>query len=271
MGKIVVTDLDNTVWPWLDWAVQALDAMVDYLTRQTHVSQAEIIATFAEIAQQKGTVEYAGFVQDSRLFAGYDVDALARGAKQVFSRKRNAGLYLYEGVAETMDALVERDVPIVGLTDAPMAHATMRLRHLELEDKFSLLIAVQDPEGTYLPEVNREIVNGNYKPRIPFIQATETKPNTPLVAYLKAHFQRSISPSDIVIVGDNPRSDMGLAERIGAQGLLAEYGRGPQHQELTERLCQYVDGRIAARNTAIDMAPYNCTPIQSYRAVLRYI
>lgn len=29
--KIVVTDLDNTLWPWLEWAVPALDAMTTYV------------------------------------------------------------------------------------------------------------------------------------------------------------------------------------------------------------------------------------------------
>jgi phosphoglycolate phosphatase len=271
MNKILVTDLDNTLWPWLDWAVPALDAMVDYLAKQTHYSQEEIIAAIGVIAQQKGTVEYAGFVQDSRLFKGYDVHALARGAKQAFSRKRNAGLQLYEGVAEILPCLVEMDIPLVALTDAPLAHATMRLRHFGLEEKFSLLIAVQDPEGTYLPEVEQKIIQGKYIPQIPFKRAIEPKPHTPLLQYLEAHFQRQINPTEVIIVGDNPVSDMGLAEKIGAQGLLAVYGRGEQHQELTERLCQYVAGRVAARNTALSPDTNGSTPIQSFRDVLKYV
>ena len=46
MQKIVITDLDNTLWPWLDWAVDALDAMIVYLSEKTGYSEEKIIAAF---------------------------------------------------------------------------------------------------------------------------------------------------------------------------------------------------------------------------------
>ena len=271
--KIVVTDLDNTVNTWLTWAVPALDAMTAYVVERKEMDVLDVIAALRLIYQQKGTIEYAGVLQDVRLGLS---EAEIREAKRRFSRVRSKGLRLYDGVAETLDELKTEGATLIAMTDAPLAHATMRVRRLGVEEKYDLLVAVRDPEGTYLPEVEQNILQGKYIPRIPYGMVNETKPNVSVGRVVQEFLGKLIEDEDIIIVGDNPRSDMTLAVRHGYRGLFAQYGhRHPQQRELVERIALYTQGSVAARNVAVGIEnielPIGCTSISSFREIVRYV
>lgn len=270
--KIVVTDLDNTLWPWLEWAVPALDAMTTYIAKRKGMTVNDVLGVLHPVYQQKGTIEYAGVLQDAGI--GLSDEEIIE-AKRRFSRVRSKGLHLYDGVSETLNQLKEEGATLVAMTDAPLAHATMRLRKLGIEEKFDLLVAVQDPEGNYLPFVEQGILEGKYEPRIKHGVVRETKPYISVEHVLRGFLGMLVSDEDIIIVGDNPKSDMQLAINHRYRGLLAQYGRHPEHKALVERLIGYTQGPVAARNVALSeekvILPVGCTPISSFREVLRYV
>jgi FMN phosphatase YigB (HAD superfamily) len=270
-SKIIITDLDNTIWPWLDWAPDAYDAMVDYLSRRTGIDKDAIIASFKPHYITKESIEYAAVIQSSNSFSQRaERDSLIGGARAAFGLVRKRGLRLYDGVEETLRAAKGRGIKLVALTDAPMVHATMRLRKLGVELIYDKLVALPNPMGASYPQrVQRKIENGEYEPLIESMLVPKSKPHTPL-EYVLGMSKEDIADR-VMMVGDSPK-DMALATRYGMTGLFAKYGISPNHAALKAQLAKYVSDEVSARNmgTGLFELPENCHAIDSFTEVLEY-
>jgi phosphoglycolate phosphatase-like HAD superfamily hydrolase len=236
MIRLVILDLDNTLYNWVDYYVPAFQAMLRELMRLTGLSEEVLTGSFKRVHQRHRTSEYA--------FAIEELDALApwtqgrsvpeileqfRSAIDAFREVRKTELRLYPGVADTLFELRRQGRRLVAHTDAMMFYAMYRLRQLGIESLFDGLVAPRDhglPPGVLPKWVRSHQDPSTYEPRIPFVRELEPtmlKPNPIIVQEIMATF--GAAPFDALYLGDSLHKDVAMAHQAGVHAVLAAYGR----------------------------------------------
>ncbi len=232
MIRAVVTDLDNTLYSWVNYIVPALEAMVASLCETTGYPRIRVVQSLKEVYERAGTNDYAFAIQESSIFREFHSDfdsfnALVIGpAKEAFARSRRKYLELYPGAQEGLDELRARGLKVVGLTDSPRNSAEARVRALQLDQKLDALYTLPAyPLPQWVEErIRRLEEEGHYRLGIPVIELAPDceKPSGMGLARILQDF--GLQPSEVLMVGDNRAKDGGTARAAGCLWAWAEYG-----------------------------------------------
>jgi phosphoglycolate phosphatase len=235
--RLVVTDMDNTLYSWVNYIVPAIEAMVEAVCRATGFPKIKVVQSLKRVYAKHESNEYPFALQESTLFEEFpdfgSFDKLViLPAQTAFREARRRYLEAYPGVVETLRALAERRVPVVALTDAPRNPAEQRVRSMDLDGLLTALYtlpAFQFPatrEG--LPLVSQAIVRkeekGEYRARCPVVELPRDyeKPDDRGLRRICAELQ--VEPREVLVVGDSLRKDVEVARKVGAIDAWAEYG-----------------------------------------------
>ncbi len=259
--RAVVTDLDNTLYSWVDYIVPSLEAMVASLAATTGLPRVRIVQALKAVYSKYESNEYPFAIQESGIFEPYEADfdsfnaLVLRPAREAFRAAREKYLRPYPGVRETLDALRERGLRVVGLTDAPRNAAELRLKHLKLDGHFDALYTLPGyalPQNVD-PEIRRKEEAGLYRSRTPVIELPHDaeKPSPAGLARILSDF--GLAGGEVLYVGDNVKKDMPVAEACGAIGVWAEYGTYVSG-EYRERLAVISAGSVTRRHVADETA-----------------
>jgi phosphoglycolate phosphatase len=274
--RAVVTDLDNTLYPWVDYVVPSLEAMVASLVATTGLPRIRIVQSLKAVYAKHQSNEYPFAIQDSDLFRPYrrdfaSFDALViKPAQRAFKEARRRYLRPYPGVRETLERLRARSVTLVALTDAPRNAVELRLKLLELDGLFDAVYALRGydlPENVD-PEIRRRDAAGLYRAsrtRVVELPRRAEKPSPAGLRRVLADFD--LGGAEVLVVGDNPRKDMPIAAACGAVGVWAEYGTYVS-EEYRERLAVISAPSVTRRHVAEEGAPRWPLAISSFTQVL---
>lgn len=233
-GKVaILTDLDNTLYNWVDFFAPSFRAMVHVLARESGVEEEAIYLDFKEVFSAHGSLEYAFSVQRLRLCVGRshdDVANLVRMAKGAFSRVREKNLDVYPGVKETLEWARNQGIAVVGVTNSPIFQARRRLSQLHIDHLFTGLAAWEGPavpdDDPWAEPVRERAREGGWQTRLErewkFAEAV-LKPNPKM--YQAVLEDLRIEPTSAWVVGDSLKKDVHPALQIGAMGVWARYGQ----------------------------------------------
>jgi len=230
--RAVVTDLDNTLYPWVDYIVPSLEAMVGSLEATTGQPRIRIVQALKAVYGKYDSNEYPFAIQESDLFAPYERDfesfqrLVIDPARRAFKAARERYLRPYPGVVETLDAIRRRGLRLVALTDAPRNAAELRLKWLGLDGHFDALYTLPGyalPENVD-PEIRRREQAGHYRSRTPVVELPREAEKPSPEGLSRILRDLSIPGAAALYVGDNLAKDMPVAEACGALGVWAEYG-----------------------------------------------
>ena len=230
--RAVVSDLDNTLYSWVDYIVPSLEAMVDSLVQTTGLPRVRIVQSLKAVYAKYESNEYPFAIQESDIFRPYEADfesfnaLVLDPARRAFKAARERYLRPYPGVRETLDEMRGRGLKVVGLTDAPRNAAELRMKHLRLDGHFDALYTLPGypvPENVD-PEIRRKEREGHYRSKTPVYELPRDaeKPSASGLRRILADLR--LDPADVVYVGDNVKKDMPVARACGAVGVWAEYG-----------------------------------------------
>ncbi|MHB8419637.1 MAG: HAD family hydrolase [Myxococcales bacterium] len=232
MIRAVVTDLDNTVYSWVNYIVPALEAMVDSLCRTTGFPRIRVVQSLKEVYERVGTNDYSFAIQESAIFREFNGDfdsfraLIIEPAKEAFAAARRKYLQPYPGALEGLGALREAGIRVVAITDAPRNSAEARVRGLSLDD---WLEAIYTLPGYPLPQavderIRQRDLEGGYRSKIPVIElpAEHEKPDPR--GLLRVLSDIALTPDEVLVVGDNRGKDGGMARSAGCRWAWAEYG-----------------------------------------------
>ncbi len=235
--RLVVTDMDNTLYSWVDYIVPAVEALTDAVTRATGHTRLSVIQALKEVYTRYESNEYPFALQESRLFEAFpdfgSFDKLViEPARVAFANARRKYLVPYKGVMDTLSELRARQVLVVALTDAPKNPAQQRARLLGLDAHFAAMFTMpgftfpRHQDGT--PLVESRIVEkqeaGAYETKCEAIALPREweKPSTlGLERILKTY---GLPPSQVLVVGDSLKKDIAIAQATGCHHAWAEYG-----------------------------------------------
>jgi len=263
---LLVLDLDNTVWDWLDAWNASFSAALTAAAQRFGVSSDGLKPLVKAVHQRHGTSEYPFWIYEiGQLRGAHTPDVFDNLARELRS---SAGepwrmLGLYPGVRETLTSLAAQGVRLVGFTDSFEYHTRYRLRRTGLD---SLLDAVYSPAGhgipTYLGDAEKTRLESERAPLAKAIYSTlkdgEVKPDPRVL--LDIIIREGGDPATSACVGDNKLKDVLMAQRAGVADVHAMYGES-QHSEayaLLKEVTHWTPSLVTSEATA--MTPGAVTP-----------
>ena len=197
MIKAVIFDLDNTLLDFMtmkkEAVMNALSSMKDAgLDIDVDNSYKEIMDIY-EVNGWENQLVFDKFLKNK---LGYiDSKYLAAGIV-AYRRAKEANLKAYPNVEKTLNHLLENNIKLAIVSDAPSREAWMRIYYLGLHNFFETVIT--------------------------FDESGERKPSpTPFKLALG---RLNLSKDEVLMVGDWPERDMVGASSVGIKTIFAKYG-----------------------------------------------
>ena len=163
-NRLVVVDIDNTVFDWVRYYVTAISALFAKVEEVTGISQ-EVLATEAkEVFSRFASIEYPFLVQELPSVLSFYKNNIDKMLEQAVEPGRKAFLSAAGSCLvpypDVLDALkrYKKDfsgLPLVALTDAPRYVAMWKLNKLGLLDFFDAVYGLADPRIPTCNENNR--------------------------------------------------------------------------------------------------------------------
>lgn len=206
MKKLLITDLDDTLYSWINFFVPAFYEMVDSLAGITGIDKTILLNEYKAVHQQYGNVEYPfatlKLPSIREKYGQYDDLELRKILNEAFHRfnsVRKYNLKLYPGVYETLNILCQKGIKIIGYTDSAEENGYYRLSKLGIENLF---------EKVYLSVSNyKNDTNKVKSDKVKFVQTKKPDPNT-LLQICKAE---NVAADAAVYVGDSLTKDIYMA------------------------------------------------------------
>lgn len=279
--RLVVTDMDNTLYSWIDYIVPAVEAMVDAVQRATGFPRIQIIQALKEVYTRHESNEYPFALQESAIYEAFpefgSFDKLIiEPARTAFAHARKKYLVPYKGVPETLAALKEKRVIVVALTDAPMNPAQARVKALGFD---ALLAGLYTMPGFSFPrasdgapliaaEILRKQEAGAYEARCPAIELPREweKPNSAGLKKILTTY--GLHPREVLVVGDSVKKDIAIAQELGCHDAWAEYGTWVS-TEYRERL-DVISSPVITRRHAAHVLEAGAQPVKPTRALSNF-
>ncbi|RKT00187.1 HAD hydrolase-like protein [Flavobacterium sp. 123] len=225
----VITDLDDTIWNWLEMWHSSFKPYFDDIVKSTKVNPDVLKADFKNLHQKYGTTEVS--------FAFNELTSLSAKQKEEITKKPITGksilhkyysnkkrnLNSYNGVLDTLKKLKEQGVLIIGFTESNAFFTKTRIKHLDLDGVFDCIYTPVDsgiPENTirYYPE--------NYwEPKLTEIRHLskyDRKPNKEILEIILRDFK--LKKEQTIYIGDKLDRDIQMAIDTGVTSVYASYG-----------------------------------------------
>jgi FMN phosphatase YigB (HAD superfamily) len=225
--KLLITDLDNTLYDWVTFFTASFRDMVNELTVVLDAPEQVLLDEFKSVHQRYGNSEQPFAVLElpslQRKFSHLSRrEILSRidPALHRFNSTRKRTLALYTGAAETLSELRDAGVKIVGHTEAILANSYWRLRTLGVEAYFTRLYTLEGKDAIHISPDSRWV-----DPPAGFVTVVprdERKPNPRLL--LDICRREGVEPSSAFYLGDSLVRDVAMAKEAGVTAIWARYG-----------------------------------------------
>jgi len=263
--RLLVTDLDNTLYDWVTPFARSVRAMVRELAVLLGVGEDALYAELKAVHRRHHNSEhpFAIFEMPSvlRAFPGAtpaDLLGHLAGPIAAFDAARNTWLRLYDGVDETLTRLRADGVVIVGHTESIGPLVRNRLRRLGIEHHFAGVYCIESA----LPPHPSPTWQEKGGVTLHLIPREERKPNPALLKDICA--SECARPGEALYVGDSLTRDIWMARRADVCAVWARYGRSYTEEDwqtlarvshwTPEDIRREARLRISATGTAPDYA-----------------
>lgn len=216
MKKLLITDLDDTLYDWIGFFIPAFYAMLDKLSEITSIDRERLIYEYKKIHQKFGSVEYPFATLElpsiKKKYSGLspnEVKTLIDEAFYCFNSVRKKELKLYDGVLDTIKFLSDKGITIIGYTESAQENGLYRLNKLNISKYFK---HVYSSKSDY---INENIVDE--KAKYVYVK----KPNKDVL--LSICKTENCAVQEAVYIGDSLTKDIYMAKKAGIASVWADY------------------------------------------------
>ena len=259
--RLLVTDLDNTLFDWLAAWHAAFTAMIEKLVEISGVPRAQLLDEIRVVHQKHGTTEYAFLIEEIPSLRNGNHDATSFAPAVIAYRQaRDATLMLYPGVKSTLNYLRKQGVKIVGYTESLGFYSAYRVRKLGLDGILETLYSPPDHDipaninVTALRHYGADHYQFKYT-RHEYTPRGELKPQPHLL--LDIISAAGGTPDESIYVGDSLLKDVAMAQDAGVRDVFAAYGQ-TQHKEqyeLLRRVTHWTDRDVEREKQLLQRPP----------------
>ncbi len=229
--KLLITDLDNTLWDWFEAWQMAFTGLLEELVEITGLSKSEVEAAIRRVHQNRGASEYLLLVEELTIVQELFDDETTRSQLEAVIQTHWETLAThtrpYPLVVETLTRIKAGGTRIVAYTESHAFWAEARLRMLGLDGIINHVYASPDIETNVVSNI----------PALQTILADRPTLKTTTIRYspegllkpdpfvLKLILQEEgISASETAYVGDSVMKDVLLGQQVGVNDIHAAYG-----------------------------------------------
>ncbi len=231
--KLLVCDLDNTLYDWVSYFVPSFYSMVDAVVQVTHCDRERLLDDFREVHQRHADAEHPFALLETKtiteLYKCAPTQTILKALDPAFyafnsARKRN--LHLQPHVIDTLEALKASNIRLVAHTESKLYGVVDRLTRLNLFPHFSKVYCRERSQSPH-PNPNTGI---EWLERIPGDKVVEllhhqAKPDPTVLLEICA--RENVAAQDVGYVGDSIARDILMAKRAGVFSIWAKYGAEP--------------------------------------------
>lgn len=246
--QLLVTDIDNTLFDWVNYYVHSLEVLFACVSKITGAPLETLRAEAKEIFTAHASIEYPFLTQEMPSvikFYGDDIDRMlsetVEPSRDAFKKEARKWLVPFEGVAASLKKVKERypHLSIIALTDAPRYVAMWKLNKLGILNYFDSVYGLPDPRLPTDAKLGRVKVspkillkhlqqsNFDFKGKIRILPDDYEKPGVKGLKTVLMDYEIDDTKekrNHVIWVGDNLRKDVKLGKALGVTTVWAEYG-----------------------------------------------
>lgn len=282
--RLVVTDLDNTLWDWFKAWHTSFEAMIAHLSATTGIAREVLEKEIRSVHQLRGTTEYSNLLNElpSLILQAGEESPLEKYDKaiHILNSKRRSATNLYPGVKDTLSALKGRGITIAAYTESISYWTEWRIKHTGLDGLIDVLYSAPDhdlPIGFTFDDLRRpkyrkdeeyglKLTVHRYTPR------NESKPNPKVLNAIISDL--NCEPAETVYVGDSLMKDVAMAQAAGVLDIHAKYGevQHTEDYELLRRVSHWPESAVRREQQLIGDPDIVATAVLSngFDEIMRY-
>lgn len=236
--QLVITDLDDTIWDWLDMWYNSFSVFLKRISELFDIDEKELIKDFKYIHQKYHSSESSFIYNELRSLSKKQKDMIKSKVlpntnktilHEYYSLKKNT-LHTYEGTIDFLMYLKERGVTVVGFTESNSFFAKYRIKHLNLDGLIDRIYAPKDFE---LPaEFTKYYDEGYWEPiltKFALLPERTMKPNPKILNNIISDY--GIDKCNVIYIGDKLDRDVFMANQAGVISIYAKYGNSIDKKE----------------------------------------
>lgn len=253
-ARLLVVDLDDTIWHWFDPWHASFSALLDGLVKQSGQPEEDLVAEIRTIHQRRGTSEYSWLIDEMKTLesavpSGCSIREFYDPAIHAQNAARLNGTRLRRGVRETLEDVKARGTTVVAYTESLEFWTRWRIITNKLDGVLDEYYSSPDHDAPIglEPSAIRHVSGDAYAlthTQHRHVAAGILKPAPAVLEQIMA--DHAVSPEETVYVGDTLMKDVEMAQRVGALDVWAEYGvnhRDPRY-ELLQRVSHWTDEMV---------------------------
>lgn len=230
MSKLLICDLDNTLYDWVGYFVPSFYAMVDTAVQILDCDREQLLDDFKEVHQLHNDSEHPFALLETKTVVSRfpnknrtELGRLLDPAFHAFNSVRKKRLQLYPGVAQALEKIVASDVILVAHTEGKLFSVLDRLNRLGLLNHFSRIYCRERSYISHVKdEVGRRWLEDFPMGKVVELSQHQRKPNPDVLKEICD--REGVPKNDCVYVGDSVARDIMMAKELGIKAVWAQYG-----------------------------------------------
>ncbi|MHC4336874.1 MAG: HAD family hydrolase [Planctomycetota bacterium] len=239
--SVVITDLDNTLFDWVNVWYSSFRAMLDKTAEISGRPERELIPQIKKIHEKYGTSEYSFLIEEipalQQLHSGMSSEQIKShydDAIHAYNKERKRTLKLFDGVLHGLMELRASGCLLVAYTESMAFYTRYRMINLGLDQIMDILYSPKDHDlpRNLTPDQIRIYDPEKYKLRVTEhreLPAESLKPNARILLDIISDVDADIN--ETIYVGDSKMKDIVMAQRAGVTAVHAEYGVAHRREE----------------------------------------
>ena len=228
--KLVVCDLDNTLYDWVSYFVTSFYAMVDKVIELTNCDREKLLDDFRSVHRKHGDSEYPFALLETKtirtLFPRHSPKAVAEKldpALFAFNSCRKKNLRVYPGVYEGLNLMKAANIKLVAHTESNLFAAVDRLHRLELASFFDRVYCRTRAASEHpYPQSKSNWLSRYSLEKFCELTGDQRKPSAKVLREICG--QENVHVCDTAYVGDSVSRDIVMAKNAGVYAIWAQYG-----------------------------------------------
>ena len=228
--KLLVCDLDNTLYDWVGYFVTSFYSMVDKVIELIKCEREQLLDDFRVVHRKHHDSEHPFSVLETRTvrdhFSGCSTEEIANKldpALHAFNISRKKSLRVYPGVHDVLEELRQDGIELVAHTESNFFAAVDRLGRLELDAYFNRIYCRTRTRSDHpMPEAARQWIDRYPIEKYVELSGDKRKPNAKVLCHICDG--EDVRVNEAAYVGDSMARDIVMAKEAGVHAILAEYG-----------------------------------------------